>query len=60
LSKQRALSAVRYIVSKGVEAQRLTSKGYGEGSPSNPCNCDDCSDADHQANRRTTFKVIGF
>jgi len=60
LSQQRALSAVRYMVSKGIDSNRLKSKGYGEGSPSNPCNCDDCSETDHQDNRRTTFKVIEY
>jgi len=61
LSEQRAQSAVEYIVSKGIASNRLKSRGYGEGSPTNLCNCDvDCSESDHQENRRTTFKVIGY
>ena len=60
LSQKRALSAVNYIVSKGINASRLKSKGYGEGSPTRPCNCDDCNESDHQENRRTTFKVLNY
>ncbi len=61
LSERRALSAVKYMVSKGIAGERLTSRGYGEGFPTNPCNCDvDCSETDHQANRRTTFKVLDY
>lgn len=60
LSERRAISAVRYIVSKGIDTNRLKSRGYGEGYPTNLCNCDDCSETDHQANRRTTFKVLAY
>lgn len=61
LSDKRAKSAVDYIISKGVKASRITSKGYGESMPLN--NCVDevkCSDQDYQFNRRTEFKVTGF
>ena len=60
LSELRALSAVRYMVSKGISADRLKSKGYGAGSPAIACNCDDCTESEHQSNRRTTFKVLEY
>lgn len=33
LSQKRAQSVVDYLVSKGIELERLTAKGYGESSP---------------------------
>jgi len=33
LSQKRAQSVVDYLVSKGIEIERLTAKGYGESSP---------------------------
>ncbi len=58
LSQKRAKSAVDYIISKGVPKDRITSKGYGESQPSEPCACDQCSEDQHQRNRRTEFKVL--
>ncbi len=59
LSQRRAESAVQYIISQGISANRLTAKGYGETKLVNRCaNGVPCSDAEHQANRRTEFKII--
>lgn len=61
LSQRRAESAVQYVISKGISPERITAKGYGEYQLVN--NCSDgvwCSEEDHQMNRRTEFKVIGF
>jgi outer membrane protein OmpA-like peptidoglycan-associated protein len=61
LSKRRADSAVQYIISNGISAGRITAKGYGEKVLLN--NCKDgveCTDEEHQLNRRTEFTVTGF
>jgi len=58
LSQKRAASAVNYLIQKGIDQDRLTPLGYGENVPAVDCNCDDCSEDQHQANRRTTFKVL--
>ncbi len=58
LSQKRAESAVNYLITKGIEPARLGAKGYGESQPALSCNCNKCSEAEHQANRRTTFKVL--
>ncbi|MDF1695000.1 MAG: OmpA family protein [Saprospiraceae bacterium] len=58
LSQKRAESAVEYMVSKGVPRDRLTAKGYGESQLAVNCNCDDCTEEEHQINRRTTFKIL--
>ncbi len=59
LSNNRAKSARNYLISKGINPNRVEYKGYGETLPRNPCECSDCTEEDHQANRRTSFRVIG-
>ena len=58
LSQKRAESAVNYLIEKGVDVDRLTAKGYGETRPTNTCSCNNCSEEEHQANRRTTFTIL--
>jgi peptidoglycan-associated lipoprotein len=58
LSQQRAQAAVDYIVSKGIDKSRITAKGYGESKLKNKCkNNVKCTEAEHEKNRRTEFKV---
>lgn len=59
LSQRRANSAVQYIIDRGIEKNRISAKGYGESKLLNNCsNGVKCSEADHQLNRRTEFKII--
>lgn len=58
LSQRRAQSAVNYLISKGIDPSRLSAKGYGESQPAANCACSNCTEAEHQTNRRTTFKVV--
>jgi outer membrane protein OmpA-like peptidoglycan-associated protein/tetratricopeptide (TPR) repeat protein len=59
LSQHRAESAVQYIISSGIDASRITAHGYGETQLTNKCsNGVPCTEAEHQANRRTEFKVL--
>ena len=58
LSQKRAESAVNFLITKGIPAERLTAKGYGESLPAVSCDCSKCSEEQHQINRRTTFKVL--
>ncbi len=59
LSQRRADAVVQYLIGKGIDPNRLTAKGYGETQIINRCvNGVKCSDAEHQQNRRTTFRVI--
>ncbi|EAZ81436.1 OmpA family protein [Algoriphagus machipongonensis] len=55
LSQRRAQSAVDYIVSQGISADRLVAKGYGE---SQLIIENATTEEEHQTNRRTEFKVI--
>ncbi len=59
LSDRRAKSAVRYIVERGIDSDRITARGYGETQLVNRCsNGVKCSKAEHQANRRTEIKLL--
>lgn len=59
LSDKRAKAVAAYIVSKGVSNARIFGKGYGETKLLNSCNnTKKCSDAEHQVNRRTEFKIL--
>lgn len=59
LSLGRAQSVVKYLIQNGLNADRLAAKGYGESKLVNECEDGvDCTEAQHQENRRTTFKVV--
>ncbi len=58
LSQRRAQSVVDYLIESGIAPEVLVAKGYGETSPAADCDCSDCSEEEHQENRRTTFKIL--
>jgi len=58
LSQKRANATVQYLLNKGVRANRIKGKGYGESKLLN--NCKDgvqCTEEEHQLNRRSEFIV---
>ena len=60
LSQARAQSVVDYLIEKGIEKDRLAAKGYGEARLVNNCANDvNCTEEEHQKNRRTTFRITG-
>lgn len=59
LSEKRAKAVVDYLTTKGISANRLKWAGYGETQLVNKCsNGVECSEEQHQENRRTEFKVL--
>ena len=59
LSERRAKSTLEWIISKGIDASRITGKGYGETQLVNKCSDGvKCSEAEHQLNRRTEFVIV--
>jgi outer membrane protein OmpA-like peptidoglycan-associated protein len=59
LSDARANSAVNYLIQHGVNPDRIKARGYGEVTLINGCgNGVPCTEEEHQANRRTEFKVL--
>lgn len=57
LSQKRAESAVEYMQNNGISESRMIPKGYGE-SRLIVENAE--SEEEHQKNRRTEFKILGF
>ncbi len=59
LSKKRAASTLEYLVSQGIERNRLKSIGYGEMQPLNECVKEGiCSDEQYDVNRRCEFTIL--
>lgn len=56
LSTSRAKAVVDYLVSKGIDAKRLTWKGYGATKPI----ADNNTEAGKALNRRTEFTITGL
>ena len=55
LSQRRAEAVRNYMISKGIDASRLTAVGYGMDVPI----ADNKTNAVRAKNRRTEFKLIG-
>jgi outer membrane protein OmpA-like peptidoglycan-associated protein len=59
LSKMRASSTLEYLVSKGIDRDRLRSIGYGEMQPLNNCTEEgSCTADEYSINRRSEFKIL--
>ncbi len=59
LSDSRARAVLDYLAARGVNTKRIEAKGYGESELMNQCDDDvNCTEAQHQANRRTEFKIL--
>jgi outer membrane protein OmpA-like peptidoglycan-associated protein len=60
LSQRRAKSTLDYLVESGIAESRLTAKGYGETKLVNKCSDGvNCTEDEHQLNRRSTFVIEG-
>ena len=58
LSQKRAQSVVDYLIAHTIDTSRLMALGYGETLLIDTCICEQCTEDQHQSNRRTTFKII--
>ncbi len=58
LSQKRANSTREFIIQSGIDAKRVSAKGYGESVPIIKCKTDDaCSEEEHELNRRSEFVI---
>ena len=57
LSDRRAKSTVQYILSKGVNVDRISGKGFGESEPKVACG-ETCTEEQHAQNRRSEFLIV--
>ena len=63
LSDRRAKSSAEYIQKRIKDPKRIYGKGYGESKLVNECECEGkqvtpCTEEQHQANRRTEFRIV--
>lgn len=59
LSERRAQAVSNYLITKGINASRLVSNGYGESRLTNRCaDGVSCTEREHKNNRRTEFRII--
>jgi outer membrane protein OmpA-like peptidoglycan-associated protein len=56
LSLARAKSTVDYLAAKGIALDRMIPSGFGESSPL--INCTQCTEEEHELNRRVEFIVM--
>ncbi|WP_431133320.1 OmpA family protein [Psychroserpens mesophilus] len=57
LSDRRAKTTVQYVISKGIDKSRISGMGKGESEPKVDCGSN-CSEEDHQMNRRSEFIIV--
>lgn len=57
LSKRRAKETVKYVVSKGIDSDRISGNGFGESELKVSCG-DNCTEKEHALNRRSEFIII--
>ena len=57
LSDRRAKTTVQYVISKGIDASRITGEGKGETEPIFTCGSK-CTEEEHQLNRRSEFMIV--
>jgi outer membrane protein OmpA-like peptidoglycan-associated protein len=59
LSERRAKSTVKWLQNNGISSSRIKGKGFGETQLINKCsNGIECTEEEHQLNRRTEFVVV--
>ncbi|OUS01472.1 cell envelope biogenesis protein OmpA [Flavobacteriales bacterium 33_180_T64] len=57
LSDRRAKTTVQYVISKGIDKARISGTGKGESEPKVNCGSN-CTDEEHQLNRRSEFIIV--
>ncbi|WP_191858650.1 OmpA family protein [Hanstruepera ponticola] len=57
LSDRRAKSTVQYVISKGIDANRISGIGKGENELKVDCGSK-CTEEEHQMNRRSEFIIV--
>ena len=57
LSENRAKSTAQYVISKGIDENRISGVGKGENEPVVECS-GNCSNEDHRTNRRSEFIIL--
>ncbi|HEX6224574.1 MAG TPA: OmpA family protein [Chryseolinea sp.] len=59
LSKRRAKAVASFLVKSGIARDRITQEAMGETLPEVPCLTRECTEEEHQKNRRAEFVLRG-
>ena len=57
LSNRRAQSTVQYVISKGIDKNRISGEGFGKTKPVENCG-ENCTDEQYEKNRRSEFIIV--
>ena len=57
LSQRRVQAVTDFLVKAGLMRERIVQKAFGESLPVVPCHGDECSEQQHQLNRRAEFVI---
>ncbi len=61
LSQKRSNSVLEYLISEGIDKNRLSAKGYGESKPIIKCATEEsCTEEQHEINRRCEFVIVDW
>jgi outer membrane protein OmpA-like peptidoglycan-associated protein len=58
LSQDRGASTKNYLVENGIDENRVSETDFGESKPKVNCMDHECTEAEHQINRRSEFVII--
>ncbi|AOW11390.1 OmpA family protein [Flavobacterium gilvum] len=65
LSDRRVKSTIAWLIKNGINPSRLAGRGYGESRLLNNCGCEpsnksNCTEEEHQLNRRSEFIIVSM
>ena len=57
LSDKRVKATIQYVISNGIDPNRISGKGFGETEPKVDCK-ENCTEEAHEQNRRSEFVIV--
>ena len=57
LSDKRVKATIQYVISNGIDPNRISGKGFGETEPKVDCK-ENCTEEAHEQNRRSEFLIV--
>ena len=57
LSDKRVKATIQYVISNGIDPNRISGKGFGETEPKVDCK-ENCTEEEHEQNRRSEFLIV--
>ena len=57
LSDKRVKATIQYVISNGIDPNRISGKGFGKTEPKVDCK-ENCTEEEHEQNRRSEFLIV--